>query len=154
MHRAAPAQFRGPAPRSRLGTRVNAADADTGAVTFDEQDRPDLLRLWLEFDVTGHAPKVEPGDITLDGGDAVWRTFGQGVGVTGYHEADCLQLITDRCQLPLPPITVRIADVTWALLEQRSTIAASAVAQRSVMVWRGVWYPAPNLDRGPVLPGQ
>jgi hypothetical protein len=122
-------------------------------VTFDEADRPDLLRLWLEFDVTGHGPEVEPGRITLDGGDLVWRAFSQGVGVTGYDEADCLQLITDMFQLPLPPITVRIADVTPALLEQRATTADSTVAQRSVMVWRGVWYPATNLGRGPVLPG-
>ena len=133
---------------------MSAADADTGALTDDEQDRPDLLRLWLEFDVTGHAPKVEPGHITLDGGDLVWRAFGQGVGVTGYDEADCLQLIRDKFKLTLRPITVRVADVTWALLERRSTIAASAVALRSVMVWRGVWYPSPNLNRGPVLPSR
>jgi hypothetical protein len=57
-------------------------------------------------------------------------------------------------QLPLPPIKVRIADVTPALLEQRSTIAASVVDQRSVMFWRGVWYPSPNVERGPVLPRQ
>jgi hypothetical protein len=110
--------------------------------------------MWLEFDVAEHAPKVEPDRITLDGGGLVWRAFGQGVAVTGYDEADCLQLIRDNFQLTLPPITVRVADVTWALLEQRSTIAASAVALRSVMVWRGVWYPSPNLDRGPVLPSR
>ena len=57
-------------------------------MTSDEQDRPDLLRLWLEFDVARHAPKVEAGQITVDGGDLVWRTFSQGAGVTGYDDAD------------------------------------------------------------------
>lgn len=146
-----PADAEGCTHSTRLPARP-AADADTGGVAFDERDRPDLLRLWLEFDVTGHAPKVEEGRLTLDGGDLVWRAFGQGVGVTGYNEADCLQLITDLFDLPLPRITVRIADVSMALLDQRSTVAASVVDQRSVMVWRGVWYPSPNLGRGPALP--
>ena len=80
----------------------------------------------------------------------VWRFFAGGVGVTGYDEADCLQLIADTYQLPVPPITVRVPDVTIAMLEERSRPAASAVMAFAVMVWRGVWYPSPNVGRGPV----
>jgi hypothetical protein len=120
-------------------------------VNADDADRPDLLRLWLEFDVSDHEPEpLPPGQFRLDGGDPVWRTFNQGVGVTGYDETDCLQLIADTYQLPVPPITVRIADVTIAMLEERSKPAASAVRLHSVMVWRGVWYPSPNVGRDPV----
>jgi hypothetical protein len=120
-------------------------------VNRDDPDRPDLRRLGLEFDVSDHEPEpLPPGHIQLDGGDLVWRAFGRGVGVTGYDEADCLQLVTDAYQLPVPPITVRIADVTIGTLEERSRPAAAAVRLLSVMVWRGVWYPSPNLGRGPI----
>jgi hypothetical protein len=127
------------------------ASADTASVNSDDRDRPDLLRLWLEFDVSDHEPEPLPADrIQLDGGDVVWRAFGRGVGVTGYDEADCLQLVTEAYRLPVPLITVCIADVTIAMLEERSLPAAAAVRIQSVMVWRGVWYPSPNMRRGPI----
>lgn len=119
-------------------------------MSSEDPDRPDLLRLWLEFDVGDHEPEPLPlGQIRLDDGDLVWRFFSGGVGVTGYDEADCLQLIADAYQLPVPPITVRVPNVRIAILEARPQPAASAVRARSVMVWRGVWYPSPNGDRVP-----
>jgi hypothetical protein len=119
-----------------------------------EGERPDLLRLWLEFDVAEHAPEsAPPGVIQLDGGNEIWRAFGGGVGVTGYDEADCLALVAESYGLSLPPVTYRIVDVTPALLRERSKPAANEIVQRAVMVWRGVWYLRSNLGRGPVLPG-
>jgi len=73
-------------------------------------DGEELVRCWVEFDLTGQtSPPAEPGLIALDGDTVSYRLLSRGIGVTGYDQADCLaliqQLIGDE---PLPPV-LRIA---------------------------------------------
>jgi hypothetical protein len=44
-----------------------------------ETDEPGLLRFWFEFDLSGHAPVVEPGHVLLDGGTQTCRLLGIGI---------------------------------------------------------------------------
>jgi hypothetical protein len=108
-----------------------------------ETERSDLLRLWVEFDLAGHEP--EPGQRMLDGGDALWRALSQGVGVTGYDEADCLALVESWARNPLPPVKIMTRNPNPDALPMSSGGA--------VMVWRGVWFPSGNMGRGPVILG-
>lgn len=112
-----------------------------------EPERPDLLRLWLDFDLTGHQPEpAASGNVRLDGGDPLWRALSRGVGVSGYDEADCLALVETWASNPLPPVKTLTRDPDPDDLP--------AAAGGAVMVWRGVWFPSGNLEAGPVIPGR
>jgi hypothetical protein len=53
---------------------------DTASVNRDDRDRPDLLRLWLEFGVSDHEPEPLPPDqIQLDGGATLCGVHSAGV---------------------------------------------------------------------------
>ncbi len=113
----------------------------------NESDRPDLLRLWLEFDLAGRRPgPAAPGTVTLDGGDPLWRALSLGVGVTGYDEADCLTLVETWASSPLPPVKTLTRDPDPDDLP--------VTTGGSVMVWRGVWFPSGNLGSGPLILGR
>ena len=47
--------------------------------------------------------------------------------------------------------SLQVVETAEALRTQDAAMG-EVVEQRSVMVWRGVWYPSPNLGRGPTLP--
>lgn len=47
-----------------------------------DDERPDLVRYWFEFDLAGQEPPPASG-VTLDGGTLAYRLLSQGVGVTG-----------------------------------------------------------------------
>ena len=103
-------------------------------------DSANLLRCWVEFDLTADAPEpAAPGTVSLDGGTFRYRILSGGIGVTGYDEADCLSLIEDLLDgQELPPIVRPERDVN---------VDALGIADRAgVPVWRGVWFPRFNLD--------
>jgi len=93
-----------------------------------EIDEPDLVRYWFEFDLTGHAPEKVPGRIQLDGGTAAYRLLGRGAGVTGYNEADCLNLLADALGDVLP-VVVRV--------ERNPTIDDRLAREVGNVAWRG-----------------
>jgi hypothetical protein len=103
-------------------------------------DEPaDLRRYWFEFEVEPEPPPPA-GRIRLDhlpDATRAQRFLQRGVGVTGYDEADCLELI---CRLlegePLPPIARVLPDVDVSTLP--------VVAGFGMTVWRGIWHPPLN----------
>ena len=99
------------------------------------------MRYWFEFDLTGHAPAVEPGTLHLDGGSAAWRLLGRGAGVTGYDQADCLRLLEDQLGSPLPEL---------ARVLRRPVIGPELARQVGNPAWRGIWFPYLN-RAGPVI---
>jgi len=107
---------------------------------MDAED-PGLVRYWLEFDLTGHAPPVVPGQISVDGGTAAYRLLGRGAGVTGYDQADCLRLLRDELGTDLPSV-VRV---------ERNPIVENGLSREvGNPAWRGVWFPRLNLS-GPMV---
>lgn len=105
----------------------------------------ELVRYWFTFDVDDVGPDPgPPGTVTLDGGTLAFRLCGLGVGVTGYDEADCLALIEEVLDgEPVPQLSSRIRDVDIESLHLRAQVGVSA--------WRGVWYPALNLQGPSIL---
>ena len=111
-------------------------------------DDADLVRYWFEFDLTGLEPAPpQPGTVSLDGDTPVYRLCWQGVGVTGFDEDDCLQLVA-RVLAPdaLPPLRSSIRDVNVSDLD----LEPQWVGPPVMPVWRGVWFPRLS-DFGPVL---
>ena len=91
---------------------------------------PMLRRVWIEFD-------PDPGSV-------LWW-ISPYAGVTGFDERDCLAMVAELlpggAELPLPRnITVDIS------LADGPSVNPLALG---VPVWRGVWYPAVNLETGP-----
>jgi hypothetical protein len=111
-----------------------------------ETDEPGLLRFWFEFDLSGHAPVVEPGQVLLDGGTQTYRLLGQGAGVTGYDGQDCLAMLERVVGHRLPPVTrvLRQPDLS------RPPTAAIDPQWIGNPAWRGVWFPPMNRC-GPVI---
>lgn len=102
-----------------------------------DEDRPDLVRYWFEFELLGQEPESSHG-VTLDGGTLAYRLLGRGVGVTGYDQADCLALVQRFLgDDPLPPVVRSIQDVNVSDLGLDPRFLG-------VAAWRGVWYPASN----------
>jgi hypothetical protein len=102
-------------------------------------DDEELVRCWVEFDLTGHGPTTaEPGLVSIDGGTLTYRLLHRGIGVTGYDQADCLaliqQLIGDE---PLPPLLRIDTDV--------DVDALGVADEAGVPVWRGIWFPRHNI---------
>lgn len=112
-------------------------------------DDADLVRYWFEFDLTGlEPPPPQPGKFFLHRYDGpVYSLCSQGVGVTGFDEDDCLQLVA-RVLAPdaLPPLRSSIRDVNVSDLD----LEPQWVGPPVVPVWRGVWFPRLS-DFGPVL---
>lgn len=110
-----------------------------------ENDHAESVRYWFAFDVSDLGPDPgPPGTTSLDGGTLAYRLCGLGIGVTGYDEADCLGLIEELLDgEPIPPVLSRIRNVDVDSLDLGSRVG--------VPVWRGIWYPASNLE-GPSLP--
>jgi hypothetical protein len=102
-------------------------------------DGEELVRCWVEFDLTGQAPSpAEPGHVVLDGGTLAYRLFSRGIGVTGYDQADCLALIQQLIgDDPLPPILRMDTDV--------DVDALGVANEAGVPVWRGIWFPPHNI---------
>jgi hypothetical protein len=95
-----------------------------------------LRRFWFEFEVS--PPDVVPR--SLDGPDH-WKSIQRlrnGVGVTGYDEADCLGLIQANVmgRDELPPIRRVVPDVDVSTLDE-----GHVLGNLGVPVWRGIWYP-------------
>jgi hypothetical protein len=110
-----------------------------------DDDEADLIRYWFTFDLVALAPpRPKPGTISLNSGTIAYRVCHQGVGVTGYNEADCLALVGELIApdaLPVLLSATRSIDVSSLDIEPPLV---------GVTAWRGVWYPAVNRD-GPVV---
>lgn len=108
-----------------------------------EIHEPGLLRFWFEFDLAGHAPVMEPGQILLDG---TYRLLGRGAGVTGYDELDCLAVLERAVGHRLPPLSrvLRQPDLTQP---PPGSIEPQYIGNP---VWRGVWFPPLNRS-GPTI---
>ncbi|MFE9320938.1 hypothetical protein ACIHDR_13920 [Nocardia sp. NPDC052278] len=92
---------------------------------------PTVRRFWIEFDLE-HEP-----DFRVE--------LGQGVGVTGFDEQDCLAMVADLLpdDTELPPVRRMTVDVSLA---EKLPVNPPTLG---VPVWRGVWYPPMNLRTGP-----
>lgn len=89
-----------------------------------------VRRFWIEFDMPEHGPfEVE---------------LCQGVGVTGFDERDCLSMVADLVDGPLPPVRRITVDISLA---EPLPVNPPGLG---VPVWRGVWYPPRNLRTGPM----
>ena len=108
---------------------------------MDSAELPDLVRYWFEFDLTDLEPPRPAGRIIHCGGTYAFRLLGNGVGVTGYDEADCLAIIDDAiAEEPLPPVIRADADVDVSSLPIDPKFVG-------VPAWRGVWFPPLNRAR-------
>jgi hypothetical protein len=107
-------------------------------------DRPgELVRLWIEFDVVRHLG-LHPGKpFGVFGRNA--EVITDGCGVSGFDEADCLELVRHErfTGRELPPIRRMVLNVDVSTLPHR-------VRDRMGMsVARGVWFPAARSCRSP-----
>jgi hypothetical protein len=112
-------------------------------VRVNEAEARGLVRYWFEFGLDGLRPEPRNG-ISVDDGSLAYRFCSGGIGVSGYDEGDCLELV--RAQIPdepLPPVlrSVRNADVAALRLDMRFV---------AITAWRGIWYPPIN-RAGPVV---
>ena len=79
---------------------------------------PDLVRYWFEFDLRAIAPECLGGVVYLDGGSIAYHFCERGVGVTGYHENDCLGLLASVIDPdPVPPLLSATRDVDVSTLD-------------------------------------
>lgn len=123
---------------SRVSATTTSRNADDGIMGRVQQERGDLMRCWIEFDLVGQEPARPPHGVSLDGGTRAYLLLGRGVGVTGYDEADCLALVAAKLEgEPLPPVISLITDVD---------VDSLGLEHAGVPVWRGVWFPCLNLD--------
>lgn len=104
-----------------------------------------LRRYWFEFELPPREPRAPGGRLQIE--DRPTLHLRNGIGVTGYSEDDCLQLI--RAQVchgeePPPVTSVRI-DVDVREIPEWF----HRHHQVGVPPWRGVWAPPFNLWQGP-----
>ena len=106
-------------------------------LVFVSTDRPDLVRYWFEFDVSGLArPRRQESGVTLDGDHPTHRLLWRGAGVTGFGKDDCLALLRDLTpDGELPPLVRADADIDVSQLK---------LDRLGNPAWRGVWFPALN----------
>ncbi|MFB7718528.1 hypothetical protein [Nocardia sp. NPDC056100] len=91
---------------------------------------PLLRRFWIEFDRSDEAANWWPGP---------W------VGVTGYDEQNCLDMVADLYPegVALPRVLRIIPDV---VVDENLSVNIRALG---VPVWPGIWHPAINLRNAP-----
>ena len=99
-----------------------------------------LRRYWFEFDLPPQLP-TRAGHVTID--DRPIAYMRNGIGVTGFDEDDCLQLIRDQVTRgdELPPVKCVTPDVDVRDIPEWF----HTHAQIGVPAWRGVWAPPFNL---------
>jgi hypothetical protein len=99
-----------------------------------------LRRYWFEFDLPPEPDEREAGRTIDDRPVAYLRN---GVGITGYDEDDCLQLLRDQVFRgePLPAVRQVIQDIDVRTIPPWF----HTHNQVGVPVWRGVWAPPFNL---------
>jgi hypothetical protein len=100
----------------------------------------EFVRLWVSFDLSKvSADEADSSIIKLDGGPYWHRLLWRGVGVTGFDENDCLNLIAQAiAPHSLPPISSIESGVNVEKL-------GIDVARVAVPVWRGIWSPPLNI---------
>ncbi len=130
-----------PPPSRRCGARSEAIRSRIDGVSdFSREDNesPDLVRYWFEFELTGYTrPVSAAGTVSLDGEPPALRLLGRGVGVTGYSEIDCLELLQAHLDEALPTVSKRIRNVD---------VSALGIDRAGNPSWRGVWFPNFNGD--------
>ena len=101
-----------------------------------------LRRYWFEFDLPPDPPRPADG-MTVDDRPIVYMRHG--IGVTGFDERDCLELIREQVAHgdELPPVKRVTPDVDVREIPQWF----HTHAQIGVPAWRGVWAPPFNLWR-------
>jgi hypothetical protein len=105
-----------------------------------------LHRYWFTFTLQSEddLPPTSRRGHTLYGGSPLRRVLGSGVGVTGFSEEDCLEMIQEL--LPddsLPPVATVEIDVDVSNVND-SHWRHGMIAVPSE---RGIWFPPFNLSR-------
>jgi hypothetical protein len=100
----------------------------------------ELVRLWVTFDLSALSlDEADSSIIKVDGGPYWHRLLWRGVGVTGFDENDCLNLIAQAiAPHSLPPISSIESGVSVEKI-------GIDLARLAVPVWRGIWSPPMNV---------
>jgi hypothetical protein len=99
-----------------------------------------MRRFWFEFEA-GVVP-FEDRSVHWHGTGSPVASGRRGIGVTGEHERDCLEIVQAKIfdGLALPPVSRVVPDVDI------STLGEQVLSNMEPPIWRGIWFPLGYAD--------
>lgn len=100
-----------------------------------------MRRFWFEFE-PGTLAQLEARERPTDGPGRVALSGGEGIGVTGRDERECLEILRAKIfdGRALPTLNRVVADVDV------STLGDYVLTNMEPPIWRGIWFPLGYAD--------